>query len=196
MENRKIGFIGVGNMANAIIGGILKSGVPAEQLGLYDLLPEKCQSLGEKGMTVYPSAAQLARSSTIIFLTVKPQNFEEVLEEIRPEASFDKIYVSIAAGVSTGYIKRQLGGEYIVFRAMPNTPLLIGKGATALYCPANASKEAFSMVKSFFESCGIVRQVNEEAINAITSISGSSPAYLYLVGKAMMDYAQKEGIDP
>lgn len=196
MKNLKIGFIGIGNMANAIIGGVLKSGVPAEQISLYDLFPEKCENLRAKGMTVYRSAQELTAECGIIFLTVKPQNFAEVLEQIRPAASETKIFVSIAAGVSTGYIKKQLGGSYTVFRAMPNTPLLLGKGATALYCPPDVPEESSRLVKSFFEACGVVRLVQEEEINAVTSISGSSPAYFYLFAKAMMEYAQQEGLDP
>ena len=196
MNEKKIGFIGVGNMANAIIGGILKNRIPANQIALYNRHPEKCAALEKKGMTVCSSAEELTRLCDIIFLTIKPQNFPEVLEQIRSSASQDKIFVSVAAGISTKYIREELQGTYMVIRAMPNTPLSIAKGATALYCPPGVPEEALRLVKSFFEACGMVRMISEEEMNPIISISGSSPAYFYLFVKAMTDYARQQGLNP
>lgn len=194
---RKVGFIGGGNMAGAIIGGIVRTGAfPAGQIAVYDRHREKREALSEKtGVRTAQSESELAAESDIVFLAVKPQNFPEVLAKIRPVADAGKVFVSIAAGVTSKSILEGLGCACPVIRAMPNTPLLIGKGATAICRTENVPEDCFRLVRSFFSSCGIVETIEEEQMNAVISVNGSSPAYVYLLAKAMADSAVGQGID-
>lgn len=192
----KIGFIGAGNMAGAIIEGILKKGVAcASDLAVCNRTPEKCARFARRGINVMKSAAEIAGYCGIIFLAVKPQNYDEVLTELATCVDGSKILVSIAAGISSGYIKKRIGFDCKVVRAMPNTPLLLGEGATALcQCPPVSDAE-FRRVTEIFAAGGEVAVLPEEKMNAVISVNGSSPAYVYLFAKAVIDGAVRQGID-
>lgn len=195
MEHVQVGFIGVGNMANAIIQGIVKSNTLSyENISIFDITPEKCRDLAGFGVKVYPSAEDLVEECGIILLSVKPQNFTEVLSSVKAKTTTKKLFVSIAAGISTHYIQEALQCPCPVVRAMPNTPLLLGKGATALCRSAEVTPESFALVQRFFESSGTVTVLEESQMNAVISVNGSSPAYFYLFAKAMVDSAVKQGI--
>lgn len=190
-----LGFIGAGNMAGAIINGIIGTGsYPVDQIMVYDSNDEKMKVYREKGFRTALSSVELTLACDIIFLAVKPQNFAEVLEGLRGVVTPKKLFVTIAAGISTAYIKEALGCECPVVRAMPNTPLLIGKGATALCRSKEVSDQDFALVQSYFASCGIVSTIEETSMNAVISVNGSSPAYVYLFAKAVVDGAVKQGI--
>lgn len=193
---KKIGFIGAGNMATAIIGGILKSGsADGEHITVYDVMADKLDLMArEKGIQKAADAAGVVRSSDITVLAVKPQNYAEVLESIKDEVSGNKVIVTIAAGISTDYIAGAVGKDCPMVRVMPNTPLLLGKGATAL-SRHNISDEDFSFVYDMFANGGEVSVLDESKMNSVIAVNGSSPAYVYLFAKAMIDYAVKEGID-
>ncbi len=193
---KKIGFIGAGNMATAIINGIIsnKASLP-ENLNVFDLDAEKISLMQEKGVNTLADSQAVVTNSHIIVLAVKPQNYAEVLQEIKAVTDESKIFVSIAAGISIAYIREQLGLNCPVVRVMPNTPLLLGKGASAL-CPSeNISDEDFTTVKNMFALSGTVEVIEEANMNEIISVNGSSPAYVYLFAKVMADYAKSCGID-
>jgi pyrroline-5-carboxylate reductase len=191
----KIGFIGAGNMAGAIIEGILNQKVTsAENLGVIDICEEKCERFKKRGINVFKKYSEICDFCDIIFLAVKPQNYEEVLAELKGYTN-GKIIVSIAAGISTGYIKQRLGSESLVVRVMPNTPLLLGCGATAMCHVAPVSDEQFEKVKNIFMAGGSVDVLPEDKMNAVISVNSSSPAYVYLFAKAVIDGAVKQGID-
>lgn len=190
-----IGFIGAGNMAGAIIEGILNKQVARpENLGVIDISFEKCEKFQKRGLNVFKSYEDIANFSDIIFLSVKPQNYEEVLAAIKGHTD-GKIIVSIAAGISTGYIKSRLGSDSHVVRVMPNTPLLLGCGATAMCHVEPVTDEEFEKVRRIFEAGGSVAVLPEEKMNAVISVNSSSPAYIYLFAKAVIDGAVKQGID-
>ena len=192
---KKIGFIGAGNMATAIIKGLIAQNGTAENLGVYDTLEEKCELMRALSVGVYPSSQELVRQSDIIVLAVKPQNYAEVLDAVREQANTDKTFVSIAAGISIGYVRRALGCDCPVVRVMPNTPLLLRKGATAL-CPSDGiSDEDRELVYRMFAGGGVCEYIPEAHMNEIIAVNGSSPAYIYLFAKAMADYAESCGID-
>ena len=199
MSRIQLGFLGAGNMASAIINGILSADIfPKSSIHIYDISEEKCAAFQEKGITAESDPIQLTESCDMIFLAVKPQNMEELLSSIRI-AGIDlgvKIFTSIAAGISTSYIQQTLGVDCPVIRAMPNTPLLIGQGATALCKTANVPDSMFDLVHGIFSSCGMVHVIDEAQMNAVISVNGSSPAYIYLFAKAAVDYAASQGIDP
>ena len=192
----KIGFIGAGNMAGAIVEGILKKSVArAADLAVCNRTPEKCARFAQRGVRVMKSAAEVADSCGVIFLAVKPQNYDEVLAEIASHVDGSKILVSIAAGISSGYIKQRIGFDCKVVRAMPNTPLLLGEGATALcQCPPVSDAE-FKRVADIFAAGGEVAVLPEDKMNAVIAVNGSSPAYAYLFAKAVIDGAVRQGID-
>ncbi len=195
MLTDKIGFIGAGNMAGAIIEGIISQKVTKpENLGVIDISAEKCAHFKERGVNVFNTYEAIADFCNIIFLAVKPQNYEEVLKSLVGLTN-GKIIVSIAAGISTGYIKSRLGEDSNVVRAMPNTPLLIGCGATALCHVAPVTDEQFLKIKQIFEAGGGVDVLPEDKMNAVISVNSSSPAYVYLFAKALINGAVKQGID-
>ena len=192
----KIGFIGAGNMATAIIGGIISTGFAPSDIHLFDTEKEKLEAFSEKGITVEGCAKCVTRNSDIIVLAVKPQNYAEVIATIKSVADESKTFVSIAAGITIDFVRRGLGIPCPVVRVMPNTPLLLSKGATAL-CPSeNVSEDAFEAVKGMFATGGVVEVLTEDKMDAVISVNGSSPAYFYLFAKAMVDYAEKQGISP
>lgn len=196
MENTLLGFIGAGNMATAIINGILSTETlrPA-QIAIFDVNEETCSRFKQMGLQTAQSASELVRDCSIIFLAVKPQNFEEVLTAVKPVVTAEKLFVSIAAGISTDYIRNILSCDCPVIRTMPNTPLLLGQGATAMSRSNGVTDEMYEMIEDIFSSCGTVTQLNEEQMNAVISVNGSSPAYVYLFAKAMLENAVKQGID-
>lgn len=191
----KIGFIGAGNMATAIIGGLVRSGFEKKDIFVYDVFKEKLSTFANMGLSVSDSSLSLTKEADIIVLAVKPQQYGEVIEGISSEATMDKTFVSIAAGITIDFVRRKLSLNAPVVRVMPNTPLLLGKGATALSPSDNVSDEVFGVVKGMFECSGVVEILPESLMNAVISVNGSSPAYIYLFAKAVCDSAEAQGID-
>ncbi len=196
MSEKRIGFIGAGNMASAIINGVLKNKAkPAEKISVFDLDKQKLDVMKEKGIDVLTSGKELVQKSDIIVLAVKPQNYDEVLSEIKSESNESKVFVTIAAGISIEYVQNGLGTKCPMVRVMPNTPLLLGKGATAMCRSDNISDEDFDEVYKMFALSGETVILPESKMNPVIAVNGSSPAYVYLFAKAMVDYAVSEGID-
>lgn len=192
---KKIGFIGAGNMATAIIDGIIRNNPSsADSITVFDVLPEKLEVMSGKGVNVTSSAKEVVAVSDITVLAVKPQNYAEVLESIADSVNESKVIVTIAAGISTDYIASTLKCECPMVRVMPNTPLLLGVGATAM-SRRNISDEDFKYVYDMFANGGVAEILDESQMNSVIAVNGSSPAYIYLFAKAMIDYAVKEGID-
>ncbi len=191
----KIGFIGAGNMATAIIEGLLGAGTPASDIAVFDMDKEKLGYFAEKGIFAEENSCTLTGKCDIIVLAVKPQNYSEVITEIASVADMNKTFVSIAAGITIDFVRTKLGLECPVVRVMPNTPLLVGKGATAMCFSQNVSENVREVTTSMFASSGVVEEFEEDKMDAIISVNGSSPAYFYLFAKAMADYAQSVGID-
>ncbi len=196
MSNKRIGFIGAGNMATAIINGIIKNKAKsAENISVYDLDKEKLEIMSDKGVDTEESCSALAAKSDIIVLAVKPQNYDEVLSDIKNSVNENKVIVTIAAGISIDYVRNGLEINCPVVRVMPNTPLLLGKGASALCRSENISDEDFKEVYDMFALSGEAAILPESQMNAIIAVNGSSPAYVYLFAKAMVDYAVSVGIN-
>ncbi len=194
--SKKIGFIGAGNMATAIIGGLLGNKLKsAEDILVFDLDEAKLSDMAEKGIASTATGSELVKRSDIIVLAVKPQNYDEVLSEIKIAADENKIFVTIAAGISIEYVRKGLEKNCPAVRVMPNTPLLLGKGATAMCRSENIKDEDFDEVYNMFALSGEVAILPEEQMNAVIAVNGSSPAYVYLFAKSMVDYAVSVGID-
>lgn len=191
----KIGFIGAGNMATAIINGMLSNNVAnASDIYVFDLDTAKLQVMSKQGVNTCANANEVVENCHFVVLAVKPQNYQDVLQGISTSVTENTVIVSIAAGISIDYVVTTIGKKCPCVRVMPNTPLLLGCGATAV-CPSeNISDDDFSVVKSMFATSGVCQVLPESQMNTIISVNGSSPAYVYLFAKAMCDYATEQGI--
>ncbi len=190
-----IGFIGSGNMAEALIKGIISAGLykPANIL-ISDIRAERLKQLVKK-YKVKPTRGnrELVSKADSIVLSVKPQNMTDALESIKDAVSSKKLVISIAAGVKTSRITKILGNVAII-RAMPNTPALIGEGASSLFANAKA-KPMLKKAKAIFSAVGKTVVIdNEGLIDAVTAVSGSGPAYYFLLMEEMIGAAVKLGI--
>ncbi len=174
-----IAFIGVGNMGGAILGGILESGVfSPEAITLCDSFQEKCDPFIARGCTYTPSLTEAAQRTDCILLAVKPQQIDAVMDEIAPYTA-GKLVLSIAAGVPISRIAGKFP-EASVVRAMPNTPLLVGQGVTALCRDTNVSdvsSEDFALAFRIFSASGMAVELPETQINPVTALTSSSIAY-------------------
>lgn len=194
---KKIGFIGAGNMGSAIIRGIAKSEMAGE-VEIYAADPDesKIDALSDCNILKCGSGAELSDKCDIVFLAVKPQVLEDVLKPLSGHVRDNQIFVSIAAGITAGFIKNTLGNSCIgVILVMPNTPLLLGEGATAISGSGNVPQKEFEFVCNVFASCGKVEVISEDKMKEIIAVNGSSPAFIYLFAKGFIDYAAENGID-
>ena len=193
----KLGFIGLGNMASAMIGGILKK----ELVGNQDIIGSDkskagCEKAAEQfGMTTYTDNCKVAAEADILFLAVKPIFLPEVLEEIKEAVRENTVIVSIVAGKTIAFITEGLGGKNRkIVRCMPNTPALVGEGCTGL-CPNEfVTAQEMEQVLALFRSFGVAEEVPERLMYAVVCVSGSSPAYVFLFIEAMADAAVAAGM--
>lgn len=194
--NMKIGFIGAGNMGSAIMKGIAGSSMASEaEIFAYDPFAEKLQALADAGVKALDSAFDVAKSCKYVFLAIKPQQFGDALPGIKEAVTEDTVIVSIAAGITAEYIRSETIPNAKVVLVMPNTPLLLGTGATALSKSDSVSDEEFAVVRRIFDSCGITAVVPQDKMKEIIAVNGSSPAFIYLFAKGFTEYAGSVGID-
>lgn len=194
MKNFKIGFIGTGNIATAIYNGITSSGyITYDRIMVYDTNPEKIIKFSSQGSATADSLIDLVSNCDYVFLTVKPQVYQIVLNEIK-DFCFDTCLIDVAAGISIKFIKDTLGFNASVIRVMPNTPISVGMGSTALVKEAPVTDEQFAFVKGCFDSCGITAVVDEDKINTVIAVSGSSPAYIMRLAKVISEYGARNGL--
>lgn len=195
VNNFMLGVIGAGNMGSAILRGALDAGVMSpEQVWLANPHLEKAAPFGDKGVQTTTFNLEVVRNVDILLLAVKPQIIPAVLEEIRPEIA-GKCVISIAAGVSRAWLERQLPGAWVVC-VMPNTPLMLGCGASAVTERGNVPEAQYQFVLSLFSAAGLVVQLPAERMNEIIPVSGSSPAFFFRMVSLMVQTAQRQGIDP
>ncbi len=190
----KIGFIGAGNMGSAIMKGISKSSVEAE-LCAFDPDRKKVESLSEYGVKYCASETELVAECKYVFLAVKPQIMDTVLDASAPAVTADTVLISIAAGINDEFIAGKTRPDAKVILVMPNTPLLIGEGASALSHNDNVTDEEFETVLDIFRLCGKAAVISKDKMKEIIALNGSSPAFIYLFAKGFIDYADSVGID-
>ena len=195
-KNVKIGFVGVGNMASAIIAGITSSECFAwNNIYLYDIFSQKTDEFAKEGANKCSSASEVYASCDCVVLAVKPQNYPEVLGELSNiSASKDVLVITIAAGITTKTVSAALHNAHVV-RALPNTPIFIGRAVTALCKNDVTTDEEFELVKSIFEASGETTVIDENEMNRIISVISSSPAYVFKFIKAICDGADAQGLD-
>ena len=190
-----IGFLGTGNMGTAILKGIAGSSMKSEtKLYAYNPTAAKVDALASYGVQKCSSEAEVAAASQYLFLAIKPQKFDEVLPRIADAITEDTVLISIAAGIGVEYIRKLTKPNVKVVLAMPNTPLLLGCGATALATEAPVSDAEFAVVRRIFDACGMTAVIEPAQMKEIIAINGSSPAFIYLFAKGFLDYAEQVGL--
>ncbi len=192
----KLGFLGAGTMAKAIIKGIISSEiVPKHNIKASEIMPETAKNTAEEtGIKVISDNKELVNSSDIIILCVKPHAIESVLAELKDIITEDKLIVSIAAGVSTSSIEGIFDKKIPVIRVMPNTPVLVREGMSAICKGKHATCKHAGFIMELFKATGGCIEAEEHLINAVTGISGSGPAFMYLIIDALSDGGVKMGL--
>ncbi len=196
MSEKMIGFIGAGKMGGAIIKGLLSSGFAKKE----DIIAsEATEQLAEKtskslGISVITDNKELVQKSDVIIFATKPFVIKEVLKNASSEITTQKLVLSIAAGVSVDSIESIIGQDIPIIRVMPNTPALVNEGMTAISRNSSVSEDQIQYAKKLFSNVGRCIEVPEKHLDSVTGISGSGPAFFYLIIEALADGGVKMGI--
>jgi pyrroline-5-carboxylate reductase len=196
MIDKTIAFVGVGAMAEAILQGLLDAeAVSPERTRVSHPRPDRRDALaGRYGVAVFADNAEAVRGAEVVVLCPKPQILLRVVEEVAADVAPNALVISIAAGVPIAAIERRLHREARIVRVMPNTPCLVGAGASALAAGPHATGEDLLLTERIFQSVGTTAVVEEGLIDAATGLSGSGPAYVFLVIEALADGGVKMGL--
>ena len=193
----KITFIGGGNMASAMIGGMLKRGFKPTELRVVELLAQTQQRLRHDfGVQVFDSPAEAVGDADVIVLAIKPQNMREAALSLAPLLT-DQLVVTIAAGIRAADLSRWLSGYGNIVRAMPNTPALVQAGITGLYAMPSVAEAGRATAQTLLQAVGDTLWFdNEAALDAVTALSGSGPAYVFYILEAMQEAGVALGLTP
>ncbi len=193
---KTIAFLGSGNMAEALLKGLLRAHVAeASEIVCADRDEARGPVLTQRyGVRFTHSNRQAADQADIVVLSVKPQVMNKLLDEVAPVLDQKKVVISIAAGVPIAAIERKVGHGVRIVRTMPNTPALVGAGATALTAGEHATEEDLRQARALFDAIGRTVIVDEPQLDAVTGLSGSGPAYIFLVIEALSDAGVKVGL--
>ena len=196
MTNLRIAFIGAGNMAASLIGGLRAQGMPAEQICASDPGAEQRDKIAaEHGIQVYTSNAEAVSAADLIVLAVKPQVMKPVCQALAGDLRDGQLIVSIAAGINCASLNAWLGPRPLV-RCMPNTPSLLRQGVSGLFANAAVTAEQRDQAEQLLSAVGLALWLDNEAqIDAVTAVSGSGPAYFFLMMEAMTAAGEKLGLD-
>ncbi|MGG2015193.1 pyrroline-5-carboxylate reductase [Bacillus sp. S10(2024)] len=194
--NKQIGFIGCGNMGIAMIGGMInKNIVSSDNIICSDISAIHLKNASEKyDITTTTDNNEVANNADILILSIKPDLYSSVINQIKEQIKNDVIVVTIAAGKSIKSTENTFGRKLKVVRAMPNTPALVGEGMSALCANEMVTEKDLEDILNIFSSFGQTEIVNEKLMDVVTSVSGSSPAYVYMFIEAMADAAVLDGM--
>jgi len=197
MNSPHISFIGGGNMARSLIGGLIGNGEPIDRLSVAEPNPELREALARDfGVAVHADNNDAARSADVLLLAVKPQVMKTVCTGLRTLAQARKpLVISIAAGVRLTQLEAWLGGDMPIVRCMPNTPALIGAGATGAYANTRCTDAHRATAQNILSAAGTTAWIDDEALmDTVTALSGSGPAYFFLLVEALVDAAVAQGL--
>lgn len=184
----QIGFIGLGTMGGALLKGLLAEGVAPAEIVAFDALKVKLDGVADAfGIKAVIDAREVTLAAKVIFLAVKPQDMKLLLQHIAPTMMDGQVIVSVAAGISIKEIEKNFTSKVGVIRVMPNTPCQVGEGAMALSTGAHVASEDLHQVVSWLGTLGMVHIVPEKLLDTVTGLSGSGPAYVYLLIEALAD---------
>jgi pyrroline-5-carboxylate reductase len=196
----RIAIIGGGSMGEALLSGLLRAGRQVKDLVVAERLPDRARYLAEKYSVLVTSVQDAVENATFVIVAVKPSDVESVIGEIAQAAtdaagdSPEQVFITVAAGVTTSYVESKLPAGAPVVRAMPNAPALVGAGVSALAKGRFATPEQLKDVAALFDSVGGVLSVPEAQLDAVTAVSGSGPAYFFLMVEALVDAAVGVGL--
>ncbi|WP_303901612.1 pyrroline-5-carboxylate reductase [Thiohalomonas denitrificans] len=199
MENKTIGFIGGGNMASSLIGGLIADGFPAARLWVADPDAERRETLARRfGVHTTADNRELTEKAEVVVMAVKPQIMHEACQAIGNNIlEKQRLVISIAAGVRVEAIERWLGGPSAIVRTMPNTPSLVGSGATALFANARVQPAQRELAEAILRAVGLTLWLDDESqMDAVTAVSGSGPAYFFLIMELLENAGTKLGLPP
>lgn len=198
LKDQSVAFVGAGNIGKALIGGLFREAdlaperISASRRSVTSLLDLEQQF---PGIRVSTSNTEMVKDASVVVLTIKPQSFKEVLDEIKDAVRPDALVISVLAGIRTDVIAEAFGKEIAVVRSMPNTPALVDEAATAICPGAFAKDEHLDIAKQLFNAVGKVEEVQEHLMDAVTGLSGSGPAYIFMVIEALTDAGVKQGLN-
>jgi len=197
VKGRKVGFVGGGNMGEALIRGLVESNlVPSDAIMVTDVRAERTRQLADQyGVRPLAGNAALVTEADVVILAVKPQIMAPVLREVLPALTNRPLLISLAAGVSTPTIQAVLGKYPRLIRVMPNTPALVLQGVTAIAKTPGLDVEDLETAQEIFTAVGKVVVLDEEQLDAVTGLSGSGPAYVAIVIESLADGGVKMGLD-
>jgi pyrroline-5-carboxylate reductase len=200
MENNKIAVIGAGSMGGAILSGLIAAGTAADSITASTATTQSAKALSDKfGIKSFALDASASANSDasqgadVLLIAVKPAKVLETLEEIKASVKDGALVISVAAGVTTESMEQAIGSKASVIRAMPNTPSIVGHGVTGIAKGKSANDNQLALAKDLFETVGQVIVIDEEKINALSTISGSGPAYVFYFAEKLMTAAKKMG---
>jgi pyrroline-5-carboxylate reductase len=195
MKTKRLGFLGAGNMAGALIKGLLHAGVAGKSIIASDVKPDRLAHLqAEHGIKTTADNHALLKESDVLVLSVKPQVIDKVLTEVGGDVRPSQLVVSVAAGVPIEALEARLPQGSRVVRAMPNTPATVQAGATAIAGGIHAKEDDLRIARELFEAVGRVVVLEESLLDAVTGLSGSGPAYVMLIIEALADGGVKVGL--
>jgi len=196
MSTKRIGFIGAGRMAQALAEGFLQKGVVTPDFLMASDIsaPVRERFRAATGAAVIADNLEVVRQQEVIFLAVKPQAMNDLLRELAGRVSPDQLIVSIAAGISLAKMESALGTNCRVVRVMPNTPCLVGQGAAGYALGTRATEGDGKLVGELLSAVGVAVRVEERLMDAVTALSGSGPAFAYLMIEVMADAGVRHGL--
>lgn len=194
---KKLGFIGAGNMATAMMSGIIRSGLLKNDEIIMSDVSEAALSRvqSEHAVAITTNNIEVVKNSEIFILAVKPQYYPTVIAEIAPYVSDSQIIITIAPGQTLAGLMEKFGNDSLkIIRTMPNTPAMVGEGITAVTPNKNVSKEELDNACKLLSGFGITEVIGEQLMDAVVAVSGSSPAYVFMFIEAMADAAVSDGM--
>lgn len=196
----RIAIIGGGSMGEALLSGLLRAGRQVKDMAVAEKYPDRAKYLSEKYSVLVTSVADAAENAAYVIVAVKPSDVEQVVDEVAEAAAHaetdtaEQVFVTIAAGVSTSYYEAKLPAGAPVIRVMPNAPVVVGGGVSALAPGRFATPEQLKEVSAIFDAVGGVITVAESQLDAVTAVSGSGPAYFFLMVEALVDAGVDSGL--
>jgi pyrroline-5-carboxylate reductase len=197
LAGRRLGLVGAGKMAEAIVRGVVGAGVlPKDRITASDPDPARREVMSVLGVRTVEGNVALLEASDIVVLAVKPQVIAPALEGLAPGVGPEHLFVSIAAGIPTSLVESKLPEGTRVIRVMPNTPMQVGRGTTALARGSHTTLMDMEAARTLFATTGIAIEVDEEQMDAVTAVSGTGPAYAFLLAECMIEAGTAEGLSP
>lgn len=197
MSDPKLAFIGTGNMTRSIIGGLVAQGYPATAISAANRSPEKLHQIATDFGVQTGDNHSIASTADVVILAVKPQGLKAVAEDLRPALAHQPLIISIAAGINCASLSQWLGEQHALVRCMPNTPSLVQAGASGLYANEITSDAQKAVAERIMGAVGQTQWLEDESLlDAVTAVSGSGPAYFFLVMEAMIEAGIDLGLEP